>query len=162
MRKLTLERLKEVLSYDLETGIFRWKTISKFSNRTVGQVAGCPNLGYVKIKIDRIEYLAHQLAWFWITEDFPDHHIDHINGIRNDNRGSNLRESDYYLNAENKRAAQKNSAVGLLGVRRIKNRFNARITVDYKIKCLGTYDTAEEAHQVYLTAKRELHLGCTI
>jgi HNH endonuclease len=47
--------------------------------------------GYRVIEIDETEYFAHDLAWLWMTGEFPKGQIEHINGIKDDNRWCNLR-----------------------------------------------------------------------
>lgn len=90
--------------------------------------------------------------------------IDHINGDESDNRICNLRLATKSENQQNKRRPRKDNKAGLLGVcwfERAK-KWRAQITVNGECKYLGLYVTPEEAHAAYLTAKRELHQGCTI
>jgi ribosome biogenesis SPOUT family RNA methylase Rps3 len=96
---------------------------------------------------------------------WPKHTIDHINGVRTDNRIGNLRDVTQQKNSENMRRPQKRTISGFLGVhvqRRKTVRYLAQIVTDGKLRHLGSYDTAEDAHAAYLEAKRRLHEGCTI
>jgi len=89
--------------------------------------------------------------------------LDHINGVRSDNRLENLRDASDTLNAENKHVAQKNSKTGLLGVTvHDATHFRARIQVKGCYADLGLFKTPEAAHAAYIKAKRLLHEGCTI
>ena len=97
---LNQKRLKEVLTYDSETGIFVWR--SKKS-RNKGKVAGhLRSDGYVAITVDSKLYRAHRLAWLYVHSYFPEHDIDHMNGVRDDNRLVNLREASRACNLQNK------------------------------------------------------------
>ena len=100
----------------------------------------------------------------WITGAWPEHDVDHINGVRNDNRWSNLREVTRTVNIQNQRIAQTRNVAGLLGVsfEKARNKYKAGIVAGGKYHNLGRFNTAEEAHAAYLKAKRELHEGCTI
>ena len=80
--------------------------------------------------------------------------VDHINSIKSDNRVENLRWATRIQNVANKHGY---SASGFKGVYIDRNKFRTQIVIDGKIKCLGSYSTAEEAHEVYMAAARELH-----
>ena len=94
----------------------------------------------------------------------PSGDLDHINGIRDDNRLENLRDNGRNSNAQNERKARSNNkSTGLLGAyKRCKTAFRAIIHVNGSPLHLGTYKTAQEAHDVYVLAKRKYHAGCTI
>ena len=98
---LTQARLKEVLNYDPDTGIFTW--IKPPSRRVgVNDPAGTIlNIGYIHISIDRKRYVAHRLAWFFTHGEWPKEQMDHINHNRIDNRISNLRCVSYAENRKN-------------------------------------------------------------
>ncbi len=159
---LTAERLRELLDYSPETGEFRWR-VRRGSARS-GSVAGGQNLGYRTIRVDHTLYMAHRIAWLHAYSEWPEHEIDHVNGIKHDNRTVNLRKATRAENTENQRKVKKDTVSGLLGVSLDdrRNKFQARIKLNGKSSSLGYFDTAEEAHQAYLVAKRELHPFCTI
>lgn len=106
--------------------------------------------------------MAHRLAWLYVYGEWPKDMIDHVNGDGTFNAISNLREADNTLNKQNQRIPNKNSKSKLLGAYARKEKFRSQIMVNRKAIGLGTYETAEEAHQAYLSAKRELHRSCTI
>lgn len=163
---ISQQRLLELLDYDLETGAFTRKvsTGGRYG-ATVGAEAGCLNdSGYLLISLQSLQYRAHRLAWLYVTGAWPKFEIDHINGIRSDNRWENLRDVSGSVNLQNKRQAQSNSKTGLLGAswNTRDERFVSRIKVNGKYRSLGGFDSAELAHAAYLAAKRQLHAGCTI
>lgn len=161
---LTRARLHELLHYDPETGVFKWvhNRVGKGAGRKKEIAGARHNRGYISIRLDRSLFLAHRLAWLYMTGEWPADQIDHINGNRSDNCWANLRGADPTLNGENQRSAQVTSSTKLLGVSANKSRWAASIKVKGVRYHLGTYDTPEAAHAVYVAAKRRLHAGCTI
>jgi len=163
MAELTVERLRQVLDYEPQTGLFKWRErVARCVQ--IGDVAGCreKRIGYVTIGIDGDVYKAHRLAWLFVTGAWPKKYIDHINGVKHDNRFENLREVFEDGNSQNVRKPNKRNKSGFIGVIRFQKRWRASITVNKKTKYIGDYDTPEEAHQAYLTAKRHYHKACTI
>lgn len=162
-RELTAERARERLSYDPLTGEFRWKTPP--NGRIAGQKAGTwHRSGYLAIQIDRRLHYAHRLAWLMVHGCWPTAQIDHLDGDRGNNALANLRDAAPKTNSENRRCAQPGNSTGLLGVCWVAQRgkYAAQIKTGGKHLNLGRYATAEEAHQVYLQAKRRLHAGNTL
>ncbi|MDE1139960.1 MAG: HNH endonuclease [Paraburkholderia tropica] len=160
---LTAERLRELLWYNPETGVFTWR-VRPGRKMRIGQEAGSMTAnGYVQIKVDKRRYLAHRLAWLHVHGEWPIDDIDHINGVRTDNRIENLRDVTGHVNMQNlKKATAQNKTAKMLGVTMSRDRYQAQIKVDGKYKYLGVFESAEAAHEAYLVAKRELHPGCTI
>lgn len=98
---LTQERLKAVLHYDPETGVFTW--ITRAGHVLAGtRAGGLHPAGYIFIKIDCTHRPAHRLAFLYMEGKFPPDQVDHINRIRNDNRWCNLRHATQKENSENK------------------------------------------------------------
>ena len=153
----------ERLEYDRTDGVLRWtkENVMQFA----GHVAGSLNKGngYVTIRLCGKQLRAHRVVWFLCNGVWPTNDIDHINGNRSDNKIENLRDVPTEVNTQNLRQARKCSISGLLGVtRQRKNKWGASIRKAGKVYWLGTFDTPEEAHSVYVNAKRQLHEGCTI
>ena len=97
---LTQERLKEVLDYEPETGVFTWK--QNYQKRFIGKRAGSfTHEGYRRITVDRKEYRAARLAWLYVHGEWPSEVIDHINRDRSDDRISNLRDVSPRVNSKN-------------------------------------------------------------
>lgn len=161
---LTQERLRDVLDYHPETGEFVWR-VALSNKAPVGSVAGThTKRGCIAIGIDRRQYKAHHLAWFWMTGTWPSQEVDHRDTDPTNNRWRNLRDVSRQVNSENLRSAKSTSKTGLLGVHlcRATGRYRASITVSGKCRQLGRFDSPELAHAAYVTAKRQLHAGCTL
>lgn len=157
--ELTAALLRELFDYGTDTGLFTRK-VSTTNRVKVGDVAGAKNQkGYINIMVCGRLHPAHRLAWLYVHGIWPQGQIDHINGIRDDNRIGNLREATNAQNKQNMHGARSDSKTGLLGVRWNDRHqcWQARIMVDGKGRHLGNFDTAEDAHAAYLSAKRELH-----
>lgn len=156
---LTHERLKELLIYNPDTGLFIWQ--DKRGGRWAGRNAGTLHKykGYRYIDIDGTKYMAHRLAWFFSYKVWPNDQIDHINGIRSDNKLVNLRDISQIENSQNQTRSHKNTKVGFLGVCARGEKYEARITVNRKQIQLGTFLTVERARDVYLEAKNKYHIG---
>lgn len=154
---LTAQRLRDVLLYDPETGVFRW-ALSRGSRAAAGAVAGwLDDKGYVRIQVDGHTCFAHRLAWLHCYGEWPDAHIDHRDGDPSNNRIDNLRAATRSQNMTNQRRAQANNKLGLLGVIRDKRKFRAQIRVNGRLRSLGSFATPEQAHEAYLAAKAHLH-----
>jgi hypothetical protein len=155
---LTAERLRELLDYNPETGVFRWKKDGRGRTMRVGAVAGTMHsAGYSQINFGGSLWLSHRLAWLYVFSEWPREQIDHINGDRSDNRISNLREATLSQNASNRKRRADN-ACGFKGVyRSARGRFEARMRVNGQLKYLGHFNTAEEAHAAYCAAAYKLH-----
>jgi len=155
---LTQERLKKLLHYDPETGIFTW-LVSTARRVKVGDVAGTiMNQGYRAISIDGKKYKAHRLAFLYMTGKFPTNGTDHIDGDPANNRWTNLRECTTAENAQNT-ASHKNSSSKYVGVGWHKGgqKWRAQIKINGKKKHLGLFETEAEAYAAYCKAKSEHH-----
>lgn len=155
--KLTAARLREVLSYDPETGVFT--RLITAGGMAAGKKTGTfEGGGYLQIQIDSTLYLAHRLAWLYVHGAWPKDQIDHINGIRSDNRIANLREATALQNHQN-RPMNRNNTSGHPGVSWDKRRrkWRARIKINHKTAYLGEFENIEEAVAARVNAKAELH-----
>ena len=154
---LTQQRLKELLDYDPDTGVFRWKIARQ--SRRIGTVAGgTSGNGYRQIMLYGKMYKVHRLAWLFVHGEFPTGDLDHVNRDRQDNRIANLRIASKSENQWN-RSLDKDNTSGFMGVSWHKKdkKWRARIQAHKKNRHLGNFDTPEEAHEAYLAAKNELH-----
>lgn len=160
-RNVTADKLREILSYDPETGLFRWR-ISPSANVVVGANAGTLNRASNRhyITINNVMHRRSRLAWLYVHGEWPRFVIDHINSNPQDDRIANLRDVTSTLNAQNTQRPKKNNKYGFRGVeRRRTGRYSAYIRIDGKKKYLGMFDTPSEAEQAYVSAKRSLHHG---
>jgi len=157
---LTAPRLREVLDYDKETGIFTWR-LNVSSTGRKGAVAGCKTkAGYTLIRVGKKLYLAHRLAFLHVTGEFPCSLLDHQDMVKSNNAWNNLRESNKSQNGQNKLTAQKNNkATGLLGVfwSSQANKWGAKVNLNRKQYHAGFHSTPELAHAAYVQLKRRLH-----
>lgn len=158
---MTHEYLLSRLSYCIETGEFRWVTCM---NYPVGSIAGrVVECGYRSIKLLGRTFFEHRLAWLYVTGSWPAQQIDHINGVKTDNRWKNLREATQAQNLQNRKPTI--GSTGCAGTvkddsmpgRKKKYRAMIRIEGVAKRKYLGHFATPEEAEAAYLAAKAELH-----
>jgi hypothetical protein len=161
---LTAQRLRELLHFNCETGVFT-RLVATAQRSKIGDIAGSiHSSGYVHIKILGECYKAHRLAWLYVYGTWPIYEIDHIDGNPGNNSIANLRDIPHKINAQNMRSHSKTNKVGLLGVSKGKRGKNwcAQIGIDGEIIHIGTFQTPHLAHAAYLEKKREIHVGCTI
>lgn len=149
---LTAERVRELLHYDPDTGVFTW-----LSGQDSGKRAGWIDHGYVRIAVDGAKRYAHRLAWLYVHGEWPKY-IDHINHVKSDNAIANLRPCTHQENMQNMRiVARSYNSTGLAGVSRFRGKFRSVIDVGGKQRHLGTFNTADSAHVAYLVAKAKFH-----
>lgn len=153
---ITYEQANKVLSYNPNTGILVWKL--KTGNRSrIGQIAGClDNKGYQTITLFYGIYGAHRLAWLLTHKQWPKEDIDHINGVRNDNRLSNLCEATRQQNCMNRKLAKGRKFKGVYPARTTYG-WDAIITFSGKRIVLGTYSSPELAAIAYENKAKELY-----
>jgi hypothetical protein len=154
---MTQAQLKELLHYDPDTGVFRWR--KNTGRAKAGAIAGVINAGYRMIKVRKRSRSAHRLAFFYMNGKWPEAEIDHVNNNKDDNRMVNLRQAS---RAENMRNARrfKNNTSGFKGVswHKVTGKWAARIYVDGKRLNIGLFASKHEA-ALALKAIRERHHG---
>jgi hypothetical protein len=155
---LNVERLRQVLNYDPATGMFTWKV--SLRNRTLpGDKAGyMNNQGYMLCVIDQQKIRLHRAAWAIYYGTMPEGHLDHINGVRHDNRIENLRIATASENMQNT-ALRKNSTTKVKGIhlRKDTGKYSSSITVNGVTHWLGCFDNISDAKRARLAAENTLH-----
>jgi hypothetical protein len=156
---IDLDGIKAFLRYERDTGKFVW--LKTNSNRVrVGDSAGSLAVsGYYEISYKRQRILSHRLAWFFENGSIPSGVIDHINGIKTDNRIENLRCVSQAENCQNNISPLKSSKSKIRGVHWAKaaKKWTAQITLNRRTKHLGLFCNIEDAQNAYLIAKKMLH-----
>lgn len=149
---ITAEHVRRLLNYDKSTGVFTW-AIDRNSRVKAGDRAGCDKKGYVRIKFDGVDHFAHRLAWLVVHGAWPEGEIDHINGLRSDNRIANLRDVSKAVNQQNRKSHRGYSwHIG-------RRKWYASIVVDGRNKHLGQFKDEGAAKVAYWSAKERLHEG---
>lgn len=156
--KITASELRDWVSYDPETGLFRYNNdIRSGAKRQVlvasaGDIAGSQSQrGYWRLAYKRREYLAHRLAYLWMMGKWPDAEIDHINGQLNDNRWCNLRPATRQQQAANRKCHGRSGFKGV-SWQSHAGKWRSCIMVGGISKHLGYFETAELAHAAYMVA----------
>jgi hypothetical protein len=147
-----IESVKSVLSYDAASGLLHW--INSTGKAKAGSVAGCEAKGYILIGVAGRLLKAHRLAWLLHYGSDPANDIDHINGVRSDNRIANLREANQSQNMHNRRADKDNSS-GIKGV--CWNKWKGKWMAYVNGKHYGYFLTKEEAGAAARSARELLH-----
>lgn len=156
--------VSSIVRYDLVTGNMFWKpripsmfkaerislerACSSWNKRLAGKEAATylDDGGYKQIRIAGKTMLAHRVAWLLATGDWPSEQIDHINGIRSDNRFENLRCVSNSENHKNRKKPMTNTT-GVVGVYwfKEKNKWHAQINVGGKKHNFGFFDDFDAA-----------------
>lgn len=167
MPRPTIKRVKELLSYNPETGELRWRVDRHGGpgNKPLpaGSVAGTISraTGYVFVNIDHMPQGAHRIAWAITHGRWPSHQMDHINMIRTDNRLRNLREATNAQNGANRKAQSNNKSTGVKGVCKISWMTSSGLSVGYcatlNKKHIGLFKTIEDARAARNKAALGLH-----
>jgi hypothetical protein len=158
---LTIERLREVLDYNSDTGEFRWKPRpgkAQFNSRFAGKVAGCPDVhGYIQIMVDRRNYKAHRLAWLSVHGTLPDDkEVDHRDRNRANNAISNLRLATSQQQMANSGPRKAGHPKGCYWSPRDK-KWSTCIYIDGRKVSLGAFKRLEDARAVRFQAEAKYH-----
>ena len=151
--ELTHERVREIIDYDPETGIFRWKV--NRGPKKAGTIAGAINgSGYLVIAIENSSIRANRLAWFWMTGRWPSLEIDHKNQVKSDDRWTNLREATVSQNSANRKTKKRDLPRGVF---RQGSSYCAKIRRNGANIYRHGFSSPEEAQKEYLRLFSEIH-----
>ena len=157
---LDQRRLKELLCYNPDTGVFVWN-ISPTNSIKAGDVAGYlkdDRSPRIEIRIDYKLYKASRLAWLYMNGEWPKRLVDHIDGDSLNNKWNNLRLATHHQNSCNQKKRRDNTS-GYKGVCWNENagKWKARITRQGKELHLGYFSSKEEAYDAYCKAANQQH-----
>lgn len=158
MSSLTQDRLKEILHYNPETGVFTWKQSLRYGfkgKRAGSRKATKRGVCYEYIRVDRKLYIAHRLAFLYMEGAFPPDEVDHINRDTTDNSWINLRKATRAENLRNS-SVHSDSASGAKGVSwdKVNQKWVAQICVHGKNMHLGRFLMQEDAMRAYVAAEK--------
>jgi len=174
MPELTQDRLKELLQYNPDTGVFTWKrrdvkwftdghframtNCKKWNTKNAGEKAGfcCSTWGYILISVLKKKYRAHHLVFLYQNGNLPKGQVDHINHDRSDNRWVNLREVTHRENSLNQtcRATNKSGFTGV-SFNKKREKWYSSIMVSGKTINLGQFTSKDDAILARQNANKE-------
>lgn len=152
---LSHARLRAAVTYDPNSGRFfrDYPPSRRRPYAKTREVGFSTDKGYRHILVDGRRYIAHRLAWFWMTGNWPPDQVDHIDGNKANNAWVNLRQATNSQNQANTKTRRNNRA-GLKGAHYLKasGKWTSRVKVNGSRYFLGLFDTPEQAHAAYAVA----------
>lgn len=150
--RVTASKVRELFDYNPDTGLLT-RRVTVAPNALAGAVAGKPNTaGHITVCIHARMYTVHRVAWLWMTGEWPNLEIDHINQNKADNRWSNLRQASRSQNLMNRGHKRKTDLPR--GVSRAGRRYQAQIRNGGKFKHIGMFGCPTAAHIAWLKEAR--------
>jgi HNH endonuclease/AP2 domain len=144
---ITQDRLKQLVVYDPETGIFTWAK-SRVGCKLGKRCGRTNSRGYVEICVDYKLVGAHQLAFVYMTGECPAE-IDHKNRIQSDNRWGNLRACDRSQNMGNSFKSSNTSGIKGVVWDSDRSKWRAQIRINGKKVNLGRFDKIDDAQYAH-------------
>ena len=143
-----IDLLSAILDYNKDTGDFTYKKsqwIGRKRNES-GLVGYHDKDGYLIFSTLGTTKKLHRVAWLFVNKSYPKGQIDHINGVRDDNRICNLRDVSMSENSKNRRVCSNNNS-GMMGVcwHKEKGKWHARITNKGKVTHIGYFKNIDDA-----------------
>ena len=169
--EIAIETLNEILICDSEAGTLLWRERplrlcfdqriwkawnTKHAGKPALTISGASG-GYLQGCIFRKRFMAHRVVWALHYNEWPVDQLDHINGVRTDNRICNLRLATPLMNSRN-RAKNLNNSSGAIGVHWNKRvgKWSAMIGNNNKLKHIGYFDNKGDATSARANAEKEL------
>ena len=141
----------ELLNY--QDGELYW-AVSRGTSKAGSRAGSTNSEGYRQVQVDGTRLLEHRIIYEMHNGSIPEGmQIDHINGVKDDNRIENLRVVTSSENNQNRRQAK-----GFI-FHKLTGKFMAQIRVGGKQIYLGLHDTPVDARAAYLRAKRKYHVS---
>lgn len=155
---MTASELRELLRYDPETGEFVWLQDRGRNPRSGRRAGAVTSENRIIIRVNYRIYFAHRLAWLYMTGEWPERLVDHIDGNPSNNRWRNLRAATPAQNAMNSRR-KPNKVSGIVGVHFFKQygMWRSCISANGQTRFLGYFREIEDARAAYEAARRDLH-----
>lgn len=155
MSELSVSRLREIMDYNPNEGTFIWRV----ARRGVRAGATCGRIsvhGYREIGVEGTLYRANRLAWFYVTGNWPQGVVDHVDGDKANDRWSNLRDCSQSQNMGNMAAKRINNTTGHRGVvwDKARGKWRAQICVGGAKRNLGRFSELDAAKQAYANAHK--------
>lgn len=152
-----IKEMKEYIKYNSETGLFYWLKTKSRSIKINDEAGTKHHSGYIYIQFNKKQYAAHRLAWAFHNDKDIINEIDHINGIKSDNRIINLRHVSHRRNSQNQKRHRDGKLFGAT-YSKFHKKWMSRIRIGKKTKYLGSYNTELEAHNRYIQELNKIDL----
>lgn len=155
---ITQAQLKVILHYCPVSGHFVWK-VDRNANKLIGKRAGYRDKkGYRKIMIDEVGHNEHRLAWLYMTGNWPEDQIDHINNIKDDNSFANLRQATNGQNQQNIKMFKTNkSGYKNVSWHKIMKKWVVLLRINNKTAIREYFSDVNEAGQFAEKARKQIH-----
>lgn len=157
---ISADELRRLVCYHPTTGEFTWR-ISRPGCRQYDRVGRMGAYGYRYISVGGYERLSHRMAWYYMTGEWPKEEIDHINGIKDDNRWCNLRKATSSQNGCNRKGPDRDSTTGIRGVVYRPDKptkpWQGRVGMKGMKRRYASFKTAEEAEAWAIKTRAEMH-----
>lgn len=154
---ITQQDVKDLFDYNHETGEFFWTDKTKRTDRHGKKAGGKGVKGYIYIRVKGKKMFAHKIAWLYVNGELPTSQMDHINGIKDDNRIENLRLATNSQNRQNLTAPFSKNKTGYRGVSFRRGLYCVCLKVNKRVMLYKEFKTAKEASDAYMAAKVKYH-----
>ncbi len=154
MNTLDYQTAHQILRVNPLTGLLYWR--KQFAPRCKLDVpaGSLTREGYLNIAYQGTKYQQHRVIWLMCVGSWPNDCIDHINGIKTDNRLENLREFTQRENSQNQYRHRAGKLPGCY-FDKSNQRWRAQLQIEGEHKHIGRFDTEQEAHAAYMAALKQ-------